>query len=166
MLVQMQMRRGTTTEWTTANPVLAAGEMGYDTSQNKFKIGDGVTNWNSLVFASGPAGPTGLIPVFSRQGTLGAAVGTQRIYAERNGTVSVVRAALGTPSTGAPVVVDVNKNGVTILSAPISVPAGQYTATGTIVTSAVTTGDYFTVDIDSVGTTVAGANLTVTINIL
>ncbi len=166
MLIQLLLRRGTTAEWTSANPVLADGEIGLDTSQDKFKIGDGVTAWNSLAFATGAAGSSGLNPVFSRQGTLGVLTGTQRLYVERAGTIGVVRASLGTPSVGSPVVVDVNKNGTSILSAPISVAAGQYTATGTISNSSCVAGDYYTVDIDSVGSTSPGANLTVTIYIL
>lgn len=165
MLVQQQFRRGTSTEWTTANPILAAGEVGVDLTQSKFKIGDGTSPWNSLAFATGSAGAQGLTPVFSRQGTLGVLTGTQRLYVERAGTTTVVRASLGTPSVGSAVVVDVNKNGTSILSAPISVAAGQYTATGTISNSSVSIGDYFTVDIDSVGSTSPGTNLTVTITI-
>lgn len=165
MLIQLRLRRGTTTEWTTANPVLASGELGVDITQSKFKIGDGTTPWNSLSFATGTAGAQGLTPVFSRQGTLGVLTGTQRLYVERAGTVTVVRASLGTPSVGSAVVVDVNKNGTSILTTPISIPAGQYTATGTISNSAVSIGDYYTVDIDSVGSTSPGANLTVTITI-
>ncbi len=166
MLIQMVLRRGTTAEWTSANPVLASGELALDTSQSKFKIGDGVTPWNSLAFATGTAGSSGLNPVFSRQGTLATLTGTQRLYVERTGTIGVVRASVGTPSVGSPVVVDVNKNGTSILSAPISVAAGQYTATGTISNSSCVAGDYYTVDIDSVGSTSPGANLTVTIYIL
>lgn len=165
MLVQMQIRRGTTSQWSTANPILAEGELGYDTDQEKFKIGDGTTAWNSLAFATGPAGAYGLNPVFSRQGTLTTQVGTQRLYVERSGTLAVVRATVGTPSTGSAVVVDVNKNGSSILSSPISVAAGAYTQTGTIGSASVTAGDYFTVDIDAVGSTTPGANLTVTITI-
>lgn len=44
----IQYRRGTTEQWTAANPVLASGEVGYDTEKNDLRIGDGVTAWNSL----------------------------------------------------------------------------------------------------------------------
>ena len=44
----MQQRRGTATQWTTANPVLAAGEIGFETDTNKFKIGDGTNTWSNL----------------------------------------------------------------------------------------------------------------------
>jgi len=51
----IQVRRGTYTEWNTANPTLAAGEIGYittGTDAGKFKIGDGTTQWNSLGYAA------------------------------------------------------------------------------------------------------------------
>lgn len=38
------------TDWATKNPVLKLGEIGYDTTENKFKIGDGTSNWKSLDF--------------------------------------------------------------------------------------------------------------------
>ena len=52
MTVVLQIRRGTSTQW-LANPVLAAGEMGYDSTLNKMKIGDGVTAWSSLPWLLG-----------------------------------------------------------------------------------------------------------------
>lgn len=52
---RMQIRRGTAAEWTSANPVLADGEMGFERGTNKIKFGDGVTAWNSLVYAGGSA---------------------------------------------------------------------------------------------------------------
>lgn len=59
MPVQFQFRRGTAAEWTAANPVLAAGELGLETDSGKFKIGNGSSNWSVLAYSSGPAGPTG-----------------------------------------------------------------------------------------------------------
>ena len=44
----MQQRRGTAAQWTSANPTLAAGEIGFETDNNRFKIGDGATAWASL----------------------------------------------------------------------------------------------------------------------
>ena len=59
MAVKVQFRRGTATEWTTANPVLSQGEAGYEHDTGKFKIGNGVSPWNSLQYSSGTTGPTG-----------------------------------------------------------------------------------------------------------
>jgi hypothetical protein len=48
MAIQIQFRRGTASEWTSANPTLAVGEMGLETDTDLFKIGDGTTAWTSL----------------------------------------------------------------------------------------------------------------------
>lgn len=47
-ITTIQFRRGTAAQWTSANPVLAAGEMGWEQDTGEFKIGDGVTTWTSL----------------------------------------------------------------------------------------------------------------------
>lgn len=59
MAVQIQLRRGTAAQWTSANPTLAAGEVGFETDTNKEKIGDGTTAWNSLAYFGGSATPAG-----------------------------------------------------------------------------------------------------------
>jgi hypothetical protein len=48
VVTQIQVRRGTASQWTSTNPTLAAGEWGYETDTNKVKIGNGSTAWNSL----------------------------------------------------------------------------------------------------------------------
>jgi hypothetical protein len=49
-----QLRGDTAANWTSANPVLAARQPGYETDTRKLKIGDGTTAWTSLpYFASG-----------------------------------------------------------------------------------------------------------------
>lgn len=45
---QIQLRRDTSANWTTNNPTLAEGEMGVVTDTYNYKIGDGVTPWNTL----------------------------------------------------------------------------------------------------------------------
>lgn len=48
VVTQIQARRGTAAQWTSANPTLAAGEWGYETDTGKVKIGNGSTAWSSL----------------------------------------------------------------------------------------------------------------------
>jgi hypothetical protein len=48
----IQMRRGTAAQWIAANPILASGELGIETISGKFKIGDGVTRWILLGYAT------------------------------------------------------------------------------------------------------------------
>jgi hypothetical protein len=50
MATRMQQRRGTAEQWTSANPVLAAGEIGFETDTNQFKMGDGTTTWANLSY--------------------------------------------------------------------------------------------------------------------
>lgn len=46
------MRRGTASEATSDNPILHAGEIGVELDSGKFKIGDGSTAWNDLLYAT------------------------------------------------------------------------------------------------------------------
>ena len=52
MATRMQQRRGTAAQWISTNsgngPILAAGEIGYESDTNKFKIGDGTNHWLNL----------------------------------------------------------------------------------------------------------------------
>jgi hypothetical protein len=50
MATRMQQRRGTAQQWTDADPILAAGEIGFETDTNQFKIGDGVNAWSDLSY--------------------------------------------------------------------------------------------------------------------
>lgn len=60
MAIQIQFRRGTSTEWTTVNPILALAEMGIETDTDLFKIGNGVDNWADLDYG-GIQGFTGSV---------------------------------------------------------------------------------------------------------
>jgi hypothetical protein len=48
----IQVRRGTASEWRIANSTLSAGEWGFETDSKRYKIGDGLTSWNSLPYSS------------------------------------------------------------------------------------------------------------------
>lgn len=52
MALQIQLRRDTSSNWTSVNPILAQGEIGIETNTLKFKIGNGSTAWNSLAYAT------------------------------------------------------------------------------------------------------------------
>lgn len=51
----MQQRRGTASQWSAANPVLASGEIGFETDTNKFKMGNGTSTWSSLQYYANAA---------------------------------------------------------------------------------------------------------------
>lgn len=48
MATRIKLRRGTSLQWSSANPILSLGEFGYETNTARFKIGDGITPWNEL----------------------------------------------------------------------------------------------------------------------
>ena len=54
--VQMAQRKDTAANWTSANPILLSGEIGYETDTKKFKIGNGSSNWNNLAYLPIPDG--------------------------------------------------------------------------------------------------------------
>src|SRR6266508_1735517 len=112
-----------------------------------------------------PTQPRQTVP-FSRQGVLSAPiVGALRWYANRAITLVSVRASVGSAPVGAAVLVDVNKNGVTIFTTQANRPtiaAGTTTdlADAINITSLIA-GDFLTVDIDQAGSSTPGADLTV-----
>src|SRR5690349_2670291 len=85
-------------------------------------------------------------------------------------TIMGVTARLNTAPTGATTFkVDVNKNGTTIFTdqskRPIFAASAKIANSATPDVTSVTTGDYLTVDVDAVGSTVAGSDLTVTVRL-
>jgi len=52
MAVQIQLRNDSAANWASANPTLAAGEVGVETDTFLIKVGDGSTAWNSLAYVS------------------------------------------------------------------------------------------------------------------
>lgn len=110
----------------------------------------------------GPPGP-GLSPAtFSRLGELTTTTGNQRFYVEYGGEVLGLRVAVGVPPIGSSIVVALRQNNVVIATATVlsaQLTSGYVTVSaGTIVA-----GDYFTVDIQQVGSANPGSDLTVAV---
>lgn len=122
---------------------------------------------------AGPAGPEGGTGRFvgSIAGVLTVRTGTIRIYNDSGATrtIASVRVTVGTAPTGATILVDVNRNGVTIFTDQgdrPSIAIGEFVSLKKV--PAVTSwsdGDYLTFDIDQVGSTVAGADLTISVEV-
>ncbi len=125
-------------------------------STPSWEVVGAIAAWENLPFAH--VGP--LVPRVGRSG-----------FPITGGTfaVTAVAARVGTAATGAPIVLDVNKNGVsiypttgaqpTILADATLADAGAHTAT------TVTDGDYLSIDIDQVGAGVPGADLVVNVRL-
>lgn len=122
-------------------------------------------NDNGNVF--GPIG-TGYY-TFTVPGTLSVVAGTVRIYnlTGRALTISRVHLAVNTAPVGAAIIADVNENGTTIFTNQANRPqitAGANTGeTTTIDDSSLANGNYLTIDVDQIGSGVAGSDLTATI---
>ena len=50
MATRIQVRRGSTSDWNSADPILNEGEIGYNTTLGQIKIGDGESNWSELFY--------------------------------------------------------------------------------------------------------------------
>lgn len=46
----IQFKRATSARWEELDPVLAEGEPGYDITEGRIKIGDGIHHWKELLF--------------------------------------------------------------------------------------------------------------------
>jgi len=49
---KLQVRRDTAANWTSTNPTLAAGEIGFETDTLEFKIGNGSNTWSTLKYST------------------------------------------------------------------------------------------------------------------
>jgi len=91
-ITQIQVRRDTAINWTSVNPILAQGEIGYETDTGKFKIGNGTLAWTNaaLLYATDGSKLTGTITATTAGSATTAAnlSGTQTqkfVYAAPNG---------------------------------------------------------------------------------
>jgi len=76
---RFELRRNTSSNWTTVNPTLLAGEPGVELDTGQMKIGDGIHTWSDLPYvgtgggvgATGVTGPTGHTGSTGRTGPTG-----------------------------------------------------------------------------------------------
>jgi hypothetical protein len=87
--VRIQVRRGTSSDWSSVNPVLAAGEMGVETDTRKIKIGDGSTVWNSLDYIASDVPAIGEIAQDAINDALTAGTGITKTYNDGANTITV-----------------------------------------------------------------------------
>jgi hypothetical protein len=94
-VVRIQLRRDTAANWTSANPVLGAGEMGIETDTDQFKLGDGTTAWASLAYGGiqGPAGTDGVDGTNGTNGTDGVDGGFDSTQTIESGTTRALTSA-------------------------------------------------------------------------
>lgn len=118
----IQFRKGSSSEWISANPVLASGEPGYDITSNIFKIGDGITPWVDL----SQIGASGLSSEFNLDTSLVAGTGISFIYDSGNNSLTI--AATGVGGSNITSINDINDfgSGVSGLLPVKNIIAGSY----------------------------------------
>ncbi len=120
--------------------------------------------WNGSSWQALVSSPVTHAATYTVDGVLTAETGQLRWYPPAACTLVSVFAAVGTAPTGSSIQVDVNKTGVSVLASPLSIAAGANTSSVTTpTTTAMATTDYLTVDVDSIGSTEPGRDLTVRI---
>lgn len=87
-IAKITFRKDTSANWASANPVLADGEPGYDTTLKRMKVGDGVSSWAGLPFRDLAAGE--LAQILSAAATIDAGV---------DATDAALAAAIQTPGS-------------------------------------------------------------------
>jgi hypothetical protein len=105
VVTQIQVRRGTASQWTSTNPTLAAGEFGFETDTNKLKCGNGSTAWNSLTYINNDGDITGVTAGtgISGGGTSGTVtVSIDSTVTTLTGTQTLTNKTLTTPTLNDP----------------------------------------------------------------
>lgn len=100
-MTKIQIRRDTNINFTSKNPILAEGELAYETDTKKLKIGDGTTVYNSLAYFStggGGGGTTDItasLPLVLNNGVLSLQIDGQTLQVNTEGKLSANLDELG-----------------------------------------------------------------------
>ena len=85
-IYRIQIRRGTSAEWTAANPILAAGEFGLESDTRRLKIGTGSAVWSQLLYLDvGPPQTVATGGIADLTGTQQLQITTGTIVATQDG---------------------------------------------------------------------------------
>ena len=87
--VRIQVRRGVAADWTSVNPILAAGEMGYETDTNKFKFGNGTGAWSTLAYGASDIPGVTEIAQDAINSALSVGTGLTKTYNDGANTITV-----------------------------------------------------------------------------
>jgi len=87
--VRIQVRRGTASQWTSVNPILAAGEMGVESDTNLFKFGNGSSTWTALAYANNSDVAIGEISQDAINTALSMGAGLTKTYNDGANTITI-----------------------------------------------------------------------------
>ena len=87
--VRIQVRRGTAAQWTSVNPILAAGELGVESDTNLFKFGNGSSTWTALSYANNSDVAIGEISQDAINTALTVGSGLTKTYNDGANTITI-----------------------------------------------------------------------------
>ncbi|PKR57512.1 hypothetical protein [Thalassospira lohafexi] len=166
----LYQRNAANTAWVdhglVASPMLrqsdfaSQGEAEAGTANNKVMTPERVAEF----YAANGATESFVIAVSDEQSDLSTGTGKVTFRMPYAFTLTGVRASVSTAPTGAALTVDVNEAGTSVLSTKLTIDAGEKTsitaATPAVISDASLADDSeMTIDIDAVGSTIAGAGL-------
>ena len=97
----VKVKRATAARWASQNPVLAAGEIGYETDTRKMKLGDGTSSWTQLSYlvadGTGAGGGSGGQAATIRIGTVTTLRYNQNATVVNSGTSTAAVLDFGIP---------------------------------------------------------------------
>lgn len=128
MATQIQFRRDTAANWTSANPTLAAGELGLETDTTFYKIGTGSTAWTSLAYGTiaGVPSSNSITSAMIVNGTIVAGdIASDAITTVKILDANVTAAKLASDSVTTAKILDANVTAAKL--ANTAVTAGSYT---------------------------------------
>jgi hypothetical protein len=103
MATKIQLRRDTSANWTSINPTLFSGEVGFETNTGKFKIGNGSTVWSSLDYFGGEVDLSEYITASSASITYLTQTSASNTYLAQTSASSTYITNLSASTTYAPI---------------------------------------------------------------
>ena len=100
-MTHIMQRRDTAANWLLTNPVLRLGEVGWDTTSNRAKRGDGVSHWDALPYSvslSASDLATGTVPTARLAAATTTTVGVSRLATPAETIAGVANTIAVTPA--------------------------------------------------------------------
>ena len=134
----IQIKRGTAAAWTSANPTLNSGEMGFESDTKKMKVGDGATAWTSLAYTATDGDISGVTASTGLQG--GGTTGALTLSIDSTVSTLTGTQTLTNKTLTAPIINNAVNTGSILISPEERTTISATAATGTINFDASTQG--------------------------
>jgi hypothetical protein len=102
MAVKLQFRRDTAANWESENTILSEGELGLDTTNERFKIGNGVDGWNAIDNAQYTNKAETFLATTTLVGSDGSSDWTEETTGDWDGVFTTTKTVTGVLTTDTP----------------------------------------------------------------